>query len=511
MKTNLLNLSILNVIFFFSCVGNSVNEKGLETKISNSNINLNPSELIDTSVNNEKIQLRHSVLHTSISEFVSGTSKSYFDSIVPISEDFWRDFSKEINDDYSKIESKRLSKMSNWVDTSFISKSIDTCLVFYPFSGPDFLHANFLYPNANEYILMALEDVGSMPDWKNLGVRKTERYLENVNRFLRDIYLRSYFITKHMKLDIKEEEKISGVISSLYWFLAKTGHKIVDVKYVSIDTEGNIVVDNSSDDSKAVQFLFHNGDQFKIKKLTYISCDISDKGFTKKNPEIKKFLTKMRECNTFVKSASYLMHYRSFNMIRDIILEKSISLFQDDTGIPFKYMKSGNLSVQCFGKYVKPIKDFEHNNDILFQKDLELLYKKGSTKLPFSLGYHWRDANEQNQMLMTNNLKVKSINKQIKLKIEQDSIDKFRLDSILKVETTNDKYIVVGSFKKLFRAKMLSKKLKGKGYESVNVISHDNKHLVVFGPYNSRNIDKELNTIKLKLEENAWIFISPKS
>ena len=74
MKTNLLNLSIFNVIFFFSCVGNSVNEKGLETKTTNSNINLNPSELIDTSVNNEKTRLRHSVLHTSISEFISGTS-----------------------------------------------------------------------------------------------------------------------------------------------------------------------------------------------------------------------------------------------------------------------------------------------------------------------------------------------------------------------------------------------------------------------------------------------------
>ena len=104
-------------------------------------------------------------------------------------------------------------------------------------------------------------------------------------------------------------------------------------------------------------------------------------------------------------------------MIREIVLDKSISLFQDDTGIPFKYMKNRDLNVQCFGKYVKPIKDFEHNNDILFQKDLEILYKKGSTKLPFSLGYHWRDANEQNQMLMTNNVKINSINKQIKLKI----------------------------------------------------------------------------------------------
>ena len=50
--------------------------------------------------------------------------------------------------------------------------------------------------------------------------------------------------------------------------------------------------------------------------------------------------------------------------------------------------------------------------------------------------------------------------------------------------------------------KMHLKKLKGKGYKSVNVISHNKKNLVVFGPYNTRNIDKELNTIQLKLEEN---------
>ena len=86
-----------------------------------------------------------------------------------------------------------------------------------------------------------------------------------------------------MKLDIKRKKKFLAIISSLYWFLAETGHKIVDVKYVSIDTEGNIVVDNSLDNSKeTLQFLFHKEGQSKIKKLTYISCDISDKGFYKR-------------------------------------------------------------------------------------------------------------------------------------------------------------------------------------------------------------------------------------
>ena len=88
---------------------------------------------------------------------------------------FGKIFQKKLMTTTQKLSLKELGKMSNWVDTSFISKSIDTCLVFYPFSGPDFLHANFLYPNANEYILMALEDVGSMPDWKSLGAKKNRK------------------------------------------------------------------------------------------------------------------------------------------------------------------------------------------------------------------------------------------------------------------------------------------------------------------------------------------------
>ena len=59
-----------------------------------------------------------------------------------------------------------------------------------------------------------------------------------------------------MKLDIKKEEKITGVISSLYWFLGKTGHKIIDVKYFSINPEGKIVDYNGVKDSKAIQFRF---------------------------------------------------------------------------------------------------------------------------------------------------------------------------------------------------------------------------------------------------------------
>ena len=110
----------------------------------------------------------------------------------------------------------------------------------YPFSGPDFLHAFQFYPNANEYILLALEEVGTIPDFKSISEDSTEVYARNLNIFLRDIYLRSYFITGNMIDDISEN-KVNGILSTLYWFIKKTNHEIISVEKITLDSLGNII------------------------------------------------------------------------------------------------------------------------------------------------------------------------------------------------------------------------------------------------------------------------------
>ncbi|MFM9006370.1 MAG: hypothetical protein ACKOSR_12855, partial [Flavobacteriales bacterium] len=102
-------------------------------------------------------------------------------------------------------------------------------------------------------------------------------------------------------------------------------------------------------------------------------------------------------CNSFVKSASYLMHYGSFTQIRDMVLDKSASLVEDDTGIPFKYFKQDIWNIQLFGDYEKPVSDFSEN---LFQAELNKAYQDSTFykgPIDFSLGYHWGSGN-QNQM-----------------------------------------------------------------------------------------------------------------
>jgi hypothetical protein len=181
------------------------------------------------------------------------------------------------------------------------------------------------------------------------------------------------------------------------WAAAKTGHEIISIDFFNVDTLGNAVA-TAAGKHQGVTIRLKDVVENQEKKLTYLSADISDKGF-ESHPEIRKYLSGgiPSGSNTFVKSASYLMHYESFHEIRNFVLERSTSIVQDDTGIPFKYFDQSNWTINLFGHYEKPVKDFSEN---LFQKDLNLAYQDSTHyqgELNFSLGYHWGSGN-QNQM-----------------------------------------------------------------------------------------------------------------
>ena len=39
-------------------------------------------------------------------------------------------------------------------------------VIFYPFSGPDYLTAHAFFPNADKYVMLGLEPVGKLPELK---------------------------------------------------------------------------------------------------------------------------------------------------------------------------------------------------------------------------------------------------------------------------------------------------------------------------------------------------------
>jgi hypothetical protein len=308
------------------------------------------------------------------------------------------------NDKINPIIENRLSLITNW-NQSILSRNkvSDSSFVFYPFSGADFIHAYYLYPNASEYFMSAIENIGDIVDVTKLNKVEFFEYVKDFDTVMRDIYMRSYFITKNMEEDFSKKTKINGVLPILLWSAAMTNHDIIHVKYFIIDSSFekkyvDLFARNKNKLSVEIKLFDKTNNKFQL--LNYYSADLSNNGLRNSSKSLKFMKNYISDSsNGFVKSASYLMHYdSSFSTIQQLVLNKNMYLVQDDTGVPFKKFDLTKWNIELYGVYEKPIKDF---SETLYQKSLDDAYQnnkyyKGGLK--FSLGYHWSSKN-QNQLV----------------------------------------------------------------------------------------------------------------
>lgn len=300
-----------------------------------------------------------------------------------------------MNARWAEMEAKRLSKMRGFADTA-IYPHIDRKLPFYyPFSGADFLHASTFFPDAPKSLYLALEKPGEFPELERTSAELRGAYLQSVQASLSDIFRRSYFITRQMEKDIPV---VKGVIPVFLVFMARQGYEVLNVELTELNAEGKTVARTTN--AKAVKGMRITyclpGKQQAPRTLEYFGCDVSNDGVAV-HPEILTHVRQFGKANVFFKAASYLMHNSYMSSFREASLSISAAVLQDDTGYPLRVVKD-SFDVRLFGKYVPPIRDFGKGG---YQPDLEKLYKAGPVgTLPFSLGYHWWD-NNQNYMLFT--------------------------------------------------------------------------------------------------------------
>jgi len=310
---------------------------------------------------------------------------------------YWTDFKTSMNTNWDKMVSQRLKPMDDWQSKTLSPLIKDSLILFYPFSGPDFLHAETFYPQAPEYVMAALEPIIEIPALETVTVLKRDMFLDSLGKSLRDLFGKSYFITNHMMKDFRS---IKGVLPIFYFFIERTGNEMISQKFIGLDPAGKEVEipyrDFKKFDTRGVKIVFRNIETQEVKTLYYFSTDISNDGL-KKRPEFVSFVSARKPYNTFVKSASYLMHHPDFTKIRDVLLSQSVSIFQDDTGILFKDIKKTKAwNAHFYGEYVKPVSDFPWLEK---QPDLDSAFKVSKEPLPFSLGYHW-SSQKQHYMLM---------------------------------------------------------------------------------------------------------------
>ena len=330
--------------------------------------------------------------------FIAGLPQLSSNSLAALQKDkYWTDFQTSMDANWKKMNDTRLVKMAKWEQDVFSRSVNDSLGLFYPFSGPDFLHANFLYPRTKEYVMAALEPIREVPSLEKLSEKDRDRFLDSLGRSLRDIFNKSYFITNHMQKDLSQ---IKGVLPLFYFFMERSGYELLQQKFINIDSLGQEVeVEGKKINhygTPGVKLTIRNTETKKIKTVYYFSVSISNDGL-KIRPGFVKFIKARAPFNTFVKSASYLMHDgKLFSNIRSLLLENTKTLFQDDTGIPYYFFeKKPEWHGQFFGEYVAPVEDFSRG---LYQPLLDSAFRRGSEPMPFSLGYHW-STRKQHYML----------------------------------------------------------------------------------------------------------------
>jgi hypothetical protein len=289
----------------------------------------------------------------------------------------WKAYKQKLDYDWEALDQERLKAMRTWGATELADLRAQSGTVFYPFSGPDVLYADTFFPNSRVLLMAGLEPVGTMPDLNNLMAQgKLGPYLDSISKSLFTILAASFFKTKDMKVDFNNQ-LVDGLVPAMAVFIARGGYPITDIQYVSLNGDGG-VGPRDKEGKPGVQITYADG-----RQVLYFSADISDGGL-KHNPGFVKLMHKLAPGITYLKAASYLCYYEDFSTIRNAILENSLGVVEDDSGVPFKYFDPAKWTVIPYGDYTGPITLFKDYK----QPDLTQFYQKTPhAQLPFGSGY----------------------------------------------------------------------------------------------------------------------------
>lgn len=303
----------------------------------------------------------------------------------------WRSHVAQIGAEFTNHQERVLFPMSDWAASEVRPSLAPGGVVRYLFSGPDILHAFYLYPNAGTFLLCGLEPVGEAPDISLLNESNADLALTEVRNALSEIINFSFFRTKDMKDDL-QFATFRGTTPLILIFLARSGQRIKGIEFLNLQKDGTLVsrgLAHAGADVVRVEFAPFRVSQ--TKTLYYFSSDLSDGGFVQSG--LSTWLSHQAKGDAYVKAASYLMYNNWFSRVRQHLIDYSLQVVEDDSGIPYHYFDPADWQAHLYGVYTGAIDLFPNT----YQTDLAQAYARGAQPLPFGTGYKWRKG-ESNLM-----------------------------------------------------------------------------------------------------------------
>ena len=255
---------------------------------------------------------------------------------------------------------------------------------FYPFSGPDLVTVAQMFPDAERYILVAIQPAGAPVELSSKSPAALSAFRQKFSEEWVKFGVLGFFRT----LDLNENTaSTTAQITStpvMMAFAASLGFRVDAVRPLIMNPEKNEFEPTvpSKESKWASVRLDLSKDERKVA-VDYVCLDLSDE-YLKAHPHEAQWLKNCSKNPTLLKAASHLLPKPYFSICRTDVVEGAPLLVQDETGLEYKDLKKIG-PVKLYGRFVEAHKLFDPNS----QRDLAAAYveSRQTSPLPFSYSY----------------------------------------------------------------------------------------------------------------------------
>ena len=295
----------------------------------------------------------------------------------------WAAFSKEVTANWARYSQKIADPMSQW---ALAELPVAPNTVFYPFSGPDFVTVHQLFPSAQRYVMIAMQNAERPLDLANLAPDLIDPSLAVLTSAWQHFGENGFYVTSYLEKYLYSTRANIGASTFIVSFLTLQGFEIERVVPIQVAADGSLQ-ELSPDTPRWRSVRIQASKQGKSIVVDYLKIDLSNPGL-QAAPQNLALIATLTKYPVLFKAASHLPQNVGFNMIANQVLADSPLIVQDETGLSYSTLIRAH-QVALFGKFV-----VAHHSFPSYHVDLAKAFaQRDDTKpLNFRFGY-FKDGN----------------------------------------------------------------------------------------------------------------------
>ncbi len=266
---------------------------------------------------------------------------------------------------WDEVRKESLDQMVDWRERN-VPESLARNPVVYPLSGADYLNAYALFPGAPEYLFIALESPGVLPDLYQMTEMEREQGLAAIRRAVATVASVNYMKSKILRKEMSNAY-LPGTLPVFLLFAAGLDHVIEEVHPVALDAAGILRESRWGTESvvpkpgrrgepaesvRGLRMIVRSPQNGQRKTLVYLQVRLRADAVGARSPE-GLYLRRLYHFNTIFKAAVYLLHNDDYDPVRRFVLDRSDLIVQDDSGLPYKFFDSSTWEEHLFGTYTR--------------------------------------------------------------------------------------------------------------------------------------------------------------